>query len=101
MKERIFALLNSSKYSSIPTTNYLSQLIKELSKRKKCSFNVIVYGLHESSLTFTVDRIAEDSENFSYTIHPLSMTLPGNLKLFRVGQLNTERSRSLKVIYPA
>lgn len=101
LKERVIALETSAGNSPSPNAGCVPQLLVELSEREKCSFNVVVHGLPESSSARSVDRIADDIKLLSETIIPLALSLPTNLKSFRLGGVNAKRPRPLKIHFSA
>lgn len=84
-----------------PTTDIIPQLLQELAEREKCSSNIIVHGFSESSSSLPAHRISDDSKLLSDYLKPLSVILPDNLKLFRLGRVNERGRRPLKVIFPS
>ncbi|CAI6355711.1 unnamed protein product [Macrosiphum euphorbiae] len=62
--------------SNISPADNIPQLLQELSERKKCSHNVIVHALIESSATLPAGRLTDDIQHLSDSILPLYMSLP-------------------------
>lgn len=62
-----------------------SSQIDMLGKCKICACNIIVHGLQESSSNDPTVRIASDIKLLDDNIHPCNLTLPQDLKLFRLG----------------
>ena len=100
LKERVLALETSAGNSPTPDAVCVPQLLFELSEREKCSFNIVVHGLQESSSAQPADRVADDLKLLSEIIVPLALSLPPNLKLFRLGGVNAKRPRPLKIPFP-
>ncbi|KAL4113468.1 hypothetical protein QTP88_017083 [Uroleucon formosanum] len=101
LKKRVAVLETPAVNSPSHDAGCVPQLLAKLSERQKCSFNVVVHGLPESSTTKPSDKIADDSGLLSEMILPLTLTLPPNLKLFRLGRPNAKRPRLLKINFPS
>lgn len=99
LKNKVLALESGEVKMSAPPTDQLPQLLQELSEREKCSFNVIVHGLLESSATSPVDRMADDLKLLSDSANLLAISLPTNIKLIRLGRANDKNPRPLKDIF--
>jgi len=81
LNNRIQVLENSTDGSS-----NMPQLIQELANREICARNIIVHGLQESSSNGPTVRIASDVKLLGDNIRPINLTLPQDLKLFRLGR---------------
>jgi chromosome segregation ATPase len=75
----------------------LPSLLQELSERERCSCNVIVYGIPESSSALPIDRISNDAILLSEAFQPYLIPLPTNLKSIRLGKPTDRGPRALKV----
>jgi hypothetical protein len=93
LNNRVQVLENSTDGSS-----NMSQLIQELANREICARNIIVHGLQESSSNDPTARIASDIKLLDDNIHPCNLTLPQDLKLFRLGRKISGKPRPLKVV---
>lgn len=78
---------------------HMPQLLQEFSECDKLSYNAIVHVLVEFSATLPSTRISGDIKLLSEAIQLLSVPLPSNSKLFIVGRINDENSRSLKITF--
>lgn len=93
-----------SKVTSIDTTSVAiapvnsAQIFQESVEKHKCAFNVIVYGLPESTSTDIPSRVLDDKTKLSDIVLPLSINLPSNFKLIRLGKPSSEKLRPLKII---
>lgn len=96
LNNRIQVLENSTDGSS-----NMPQLIQELANREMCARNIIVHGLQESSSNDPTVRIASDTRLLDDNIHPCNLTLPQDLKLFRLGHKISGKPRPLKVVLPS
>jgi len=79
----------------------MPQLFHELTERDKCSYSLTVHGLPESMASLTNTRIADDLKSLSDTAQLLTLSLPPNVKLLRLGGGGSNKARPLKVIFPS
>ncbi|KAL4113859.1 hypothetical protein QTP88_017420 [Uroleucon formosanum] len=93
LNDRIQVLENPTDGSS-----NMPHLIQELANREMCARNIIVHGLQESSSNDPTVRIASDIKLLDDNIHPCNLTLPQDLKLFRLGRKISGKPRPLKVV---
>ena len=93
LNNRIQVLENSTDGSS-----NMPQLIQELANGEICARNIIVHGLQESSSNDPTVRIASDIKLLGDNIHPFNLSLPQDLKLFRLGRKISGKPRPLKVV---
>lgn len=84
--------------NSTDGSSNMPQLIQELANGEICARNIIVHGLQESSSNDPTVRIASDIKLLGDNIHPCNLTLPQDLKLFRLGRKISGKPRSLKVV---
>jgi len=82
-------------------TDTKPQLLHELTERDKCSYSLIVHGLPESTASLANTRIADDFKSLSDTAQLLTLSLPPDVKLFRLGGGGSNKVRPLKVIFPS
>lgn len=78
----------------------MPQLVQENSKREKCSYNIIVRGLPESSTSIPSTGKADDLKALFEIAQLLSLSWLFDSKLFRLSGKGTN-NRSLKVIFPS
>lgn len=99
LKERVDLLkLKYNELGPISTPPLIPDLIQELAKREKCTLNVIVHNLLESSSTVSSERIAFYSKSLTDILSPLFISLPLSIKLVRIGPLQPNCPRPLKVL---
>jgi len=79
----------------------LPQLLHELTERDKCLYSLIVHGLPESTASLANTRIADDLKSLSDAAQLLTLSLPPDVKLFRLGGGGSNKVRPLKVIFPS
>lgn len=103
LNERIHIIKSDASKSPTSINNSISQLLQELSERKKCSHNVnvIVHGLIKSFAVLSAGHIADDIQYLSDSVLQLSMSLPPNMKMIRSGHTNGKNPRQLKIIFPS
>lgn len=93
-----------SKVTSIDTTSAAiapvssAQIFQESAEKVKCAFNVIVYGLPESSSTDIPCHVLDDKTKLSDIVLPRSINLPLNCKLIWLGKPYFEKLRTQKII---
>lgn len=90
---------SSSPSAPAPVPVAVTQLMHELSERKKCSCNVIAYGVSESSAPDVDTRVADDLRNLTVALSPLSISLPMDIKMFRLGKPTGSSTRPLKIVF--
>lgn len=102
LKHRVTNLESNHSINS-PSLNSdaMPQLLHELTERDKCSYNFIVHGLPESTASLANTRIADDLKSLSDTAQLLTLSLPPDAKLFRLGVGGNNKARPLKVIFPS
>lgn len=96
LQERLSTLESSAKKDT-----QLPELLNEISEREKCLYNIVVHGLPDSLETSPSSRAADDIKKFNEAIHPISMSIPSESKLFRLGRPNKDKPRPLKIIFPS
>lgn len=101
LKKRVLDIKTSPDNSLTTCVECLLQLLFELSEREKCSCNIVVHGLQETSTAQPTDRIFNDIKLFSEIILLFSLSLPPNLKSFRLRGVNAKRPRPLKIHFSA
>lgn len=74
-------------------------ILQEISERERCSRNVIIRGLKESSSSITKERISDDTSKIAETIDPYFPEIVGILKSIRLGKPNDRGPRLLKVFF--
>jgi len=93
LNNRIQVLENSADGSS-----NMPQLIQALANRKMCDRNIIVHSLQESSSNDLTARIAFNIKFLDDNIHPCNLTLPQDLKIFRLGHKRSGKPRPLQEV---
>jgi hypothetical protein len=96
LRNRVIVLETTNVSSS--NTDSLPILITEMAEREKCSQNFIVHGLNESSSLIPAEKNAYSLDQLNKITQSFSISLPTNLKLIRLGHINDNRPRPLKVI---
>lgn len=97
LKNRVVSL--ESKPNEHNTTySLLPNMLLELTEREKCTFNFIVHNFPESSSAIPSERISSDSKNLTDILSPLSISMLSDFKLIRLGQVQPNIIRPLKVI---
>lgn len=74
-------------------------ILQEISERERCSRNVIIRGLKESSSSVIEERISDDTSKIAETINPYFPEVVANLKSIRLGKPNDRGPRPLKVFF--
>ncbi|VVC40634.1 Hypothetical protein CINCED_3A025929 [Cinara cedri] len=85
-------VVTRSNYSTLTNPSRIGNLDKR-------SYNAVVRGHPESSSTLSSVRLAGDKKSLSDLTRNLSLSLPSELKLFRLGSKNAIKPRLLKVIF--
>lgn len=98
LKSRVESLELKSEEKNNTPTSILPDMMLELTEREKCFFNFIVHNLPEACSTIPSERITSDSKNLSDILSPLGISLPSNFKLIRLGRIQPNITRPLKVI---
>lgn len=101
LKNRVESLESKPNEPNTTSTSLLPDMLLELSEREKCTFNFIVHNLPESSSATPSERIASDSKNLTDILSPLSISMPSDFKLIRLGRVQPNINRPLKVILKA
>jgi len=86
LNDRISVVESDVWKSTISPGDNIPQLLQELSEREKCSHNVIVHGLIESSAALPAGRLADNIQHLSDSTLLLSMSLPPGMKMIMVAQ---------------
>lgn len=97
LKDKVHLLETTSGTSSphMPLIN----LIQELSERERCSSNVIAYGIPELHSRSSREKIANDKKFVFELFFNLSINVPTDVKLFRIGKNYNNDPRPLKIIF--
>jgi len=77
----------------------VTQLMHEYAERERSSYNVIVYGVSESSSLDINTRISDDLTHLSNALSPLSISLPQDIKMVRLRRAVDSFVRPLKLIF--
>lgn len=74
-------------------------ILQEITERERCSRNVIIRGIQESSSSILQDRISNDVLKITEVIKPYFPGLPSDLKSIRLGKPNDRGTRAFKVFF--
>lgn len=80
-------------------SSVIARVFQETYERERCSTNLLVYGILESSADSTSQRITDDKSTFENIITPLVSILPAHYKLVRLGKAQPNKTRPLKIIF--
>jgi len=69
----------------------MPQLLQEFTERDKCSFNIIVHGLPESTASIPNTRLADDLKSLSDTAQLISLSRPPDVKVFRLDGVGSNK----------
>lgn len=98
LKDRVVLLESKSNVlGSVSAPSLIPDMIHEFAEREKCSLNLIVHNLTESSSTISSERIASDTKNLIDILSPISISLPPNFKIIRLGRSQSNNPRPLKI----
>jgi len=75
-----------------------SVIFRESTERSKIEFNAIAYGVPESAANTAALRVNDDLRTLSNLLEQITIPVPTNLKLIRLGNSNAKKPRPLKVI---
>lgn len=96
LTKRVSAI-ETDKSSPHSDADSVQVILQEISERERCSHNVIVRGIPESSSSSSSDRISSDSMRLSEILQPFLPACPSNIKSIRLGRPNDRGPRPLKV----
>lgn len=99
LKNRVHSLDSNE---STLVSSLITNTVQELSMREKYKYNIIVYGLVESTSTNPHIIYNDDMTNLLHILSKLYIYLPGNLKLIRLSRnsnYDSSTPRPLKVIF--
>lgn len=88
---------NSSRPLSSAGT--VQTILQEITERERCSRNIIIRGITESSSSVLEERISEDTSKIVKVIEPYFSKVPENLKSIRRGKPIDRGPRPLKVFF--
>lgn len=97
LKVKITSLETNS--SSTNPSSVVTKVYQESFERDRCAFNVIIYGVVESTSSSVVERTSHDNATVKDILLPLGVTLPLNFKLVRIGKPRPDSTRPLKLIF--
>lgn len=98
LKGKLASLENTSNSNQSPLV--VNQVLQETFERDRCSFNLIFYGVSESTSSNIPQRITHDRQTCCKILESLGDVLPINTKLIRLGKIRDDNStRPLKIIY--
>jgi len=96
LKDKVLKL--ESLESPASSSSVVAQVFQETFERERCSTNLLVYSIPESSAESTSQRITDDKSALEKIIVPLIGNLPARYKLIRLGKAQPNNTRSLKII---
>jgi len=99
LNKRIQDLEAASSCRPTPSAGTIPSILQEISERERCSRNVIISGLKESSSSAIEERISYDTSKIAETIDPYFPEVVANLKSIRLGKPNDRGPRALKVFF--
>lgn len=98
LNNKVVALETTMDKPSQNSSCDVPQLIHEMLERDKCSSNVIIHSLPESSSEVLANRITDDHKSITDVLNHCDFVLPVNAKLVRLGRPVLNKTRPLKVI---
>jgi outer membrane murein-binding lipoprotein Lpp len=99
LNKRVQALESTSTRHLSSSTDTVPSILQEITERERCSRNVIIRGIPESSSSLLEDRMSNDSLKIAEVIQPYFPELPSGLKSIRLGKPNDRGPRPLKVFF--
>lgn len=84
--------------SSNHSSSNIGPVLQELFERERCSSNIIVYEIPESSSTSINERVANDKHSINNIVQPLGLEIPINSKIIRLGKPRLGTNRPVKII---
>lgn len=80
------------------SSSNIGPVLQELFERERCSSNIIVYEIPESSSTSINERVANDNHSIYNILQPLGLEIPINSKIIRLGKPRLGTNRPAKII---
>lgn len=77
----------------------VSNIFQEITERERCSRNIIIRGIQETSSSILEDRISNDVLKITEAIKPYFPELPSDFKSIRLGKPSNRGPRPLKVFF--
>lgn len=96
LKDRTHTLESGSTSTFPPLVVF--QLRHELTERERCSMNLIFYGVPKFSSVDVATRIS-DKNILTFLLARLSISLPSDFKVTRLGKIVAGSMRLLKIIF--
>jgi hypothetical protein len=84
--------------SPASSSSVVTQVFQETFERERCSTNLLVYSIPESSAESTSQSISDDKSALEKIVVPLIGILPARYKLIRLGKAQPNNTRLLKII---
>lgn len=97
LKDKVLKL--ESLDSPASSSSVVARVFQETFERERCSTNLLVYNIPESSAESTSQRITNDKSAFEKIVVPLIGNLPASYKLIRLGKAQPNNTRPLKIIF--
>lgn len=88
-----------SSTSPVQSHSVISDVIQELFERERCSNNLILYGVPESSSISIPEKISHDKMVIDKILVSLGDAVSSNLKLVRLDKACLDTTYSLKLIF--
>lgn len=82
----------------IQSNDLTSIIFRESTERSKIEFNAIAYGLPESTASTAALRVKDDLLTLNNHLNNLSIPVPNEPKLVRLGNSSAKKPRPLKII---
>lgn len=102
MREKFITLKNKVKSleANVSSSSMaVSQFIYESTERECYSTNLIANGISESTFLDLITRISGGKINLTLALLPLSISLPVNYKVLKLGKIIADSSRHLKIVF--
>jgi hypothetical protein len=96
LKEKVSILESLGAPTS--TSLVVAQAVQESFERERCSSNLIVYGITESSSSSAPQRVADDKSSFEKITSTVIGSLPLSSKLVRLGKAGSNDNCPLKLL---
>jgi len=99
LRSRISVL--ESRAISTNSTNIPLLVFRESTEKLKVELNAIAYGVPESTADTPAHMIRDDTSSLKNCLKDLSIPLPIDSKLIRLGNITLNKPRPLKIIFQA
>jgi len=82
--------------SPASSSSVVARVFQEMFERERCSTNLLVYSVPETSAESISQRITDDKSAFEKIASPLLGDLPAHCKLIRLGKAQPNNTRSFE-----